>query len=80
MSADMSNFSRHWALRNKKTATHRFAVGAYVLHQVDVRSRKETFRITRLLPDSGTGFQYRIKGDREGFERVVTESLLEPLE
>jgi hypothetical protein len=42
-----------------------------------VRSRKETFKVTRLLPDEGAGFQYRIKAEGEGFERVVTESSLE---
>jgi len=60
-----------------QTATHRFAVGTYVLHRVHLRSRKEIFRVTRLLPETGVGFQYRIKGEAEGFERVVTESSLE---
>jgi hypothetical protein len=75
--SDKSNLSRHQALRNKETATHKFTVGAYVLHQVSVRSRKETFRITRLLPNDGAEFQYRIKGAQDGFERVVKESALE---
>jgi hypothetical protein len=75
---DTSNLSRHQALRNRATATHRFPVGAFVLHQVD-RLRKETFRVTRLLPDSGTGLQYRIKSYREGFERVATDSSLEAI-
>jgi hypothetical protein len=67
-------------LQNRETATHKFPVGAYVLHQVKGRSRQETFRITRLLPDDGAGFQYRIKGDHDGFERVVKESALEGIE
>ncbi len=58
-------------------ATHKFAVGTYVLHSVGVRSTKEMFKVTRLLPDSGEGFQYRIKAEREGFERVVKESALD---
>jgi hypothetical protein len=66
-------------LRNREPATHKFPVGAYVLHQVSVRSSKETFRITRLLPDDGAGFQYRIKGEQDGFERVVKESSLEAI-
>ena len=74
-----SNRSRRQALRNKETATHKFPVGSYVLYQADLRSRKETFRVTRLLPDNGAGFQYRIKGEREGFERVVMESSLEAI-
>ena len=76
---DTSNLSRHQALRNAETPTHKFPVGAYVLHQVGVRSRKETFRVTRLLPDEGSGFQYRIKSEREGFERVVKEPSLETI-
>jgi hypothetical protein len=74
---DTSNLSHRQALRNKETATHKFPVGAYVLHKVSALSREETFRVTRVLPDSGAGFQYRIKGGQEGFERVVTESSLE---
>jgi hypothetical protein len=77
---DTSNRSRHQALRNKETATHKFPVGAYVLHKVDALSRKETFRVTRLLPDGGAGFQYRIKGKQDGFERVVIESSLEAID
>jgi hypothetical protein len=76
---DTSNRSRHQALRNKETATHKFPVGAYVLHKVSALSRKETFRVTRLLPDNGAGFQYRIKSEQEGFERVVMESSLEAI-
>jgi hypothetical protein len=77
---DTSNRSRHQALRNKETATHKFPVGAYVLHKVDALSRKETFRVTRLLPDGGAGFQYSIKGEQDGFERVVIESSLEAID
>jgi len=60
-----------------RDTTHRFPVGTYVLHRVHFRSRKEAFQITRLLPDTGAGFQYRIKAETEGFERVVTEPSLE---
>jgi hypothetical protein len=70
----MSKFFPHHEL-----PTHRFPVGAYVLHRVNLRSEKESFRVTRLLPDGGAGFQYRIKGERDGFERVVTESSLEAI-
>jgi len=76
---DTSNLHRDQAFRNRETVTHKFPVGAYVLHQVSVRSKKETFRVTRLLPDDGAGFQYRIKGGLDGFERVVNESSLEAI-
>jgi hypothetical protein len=79
MGADMGKLFGHQARRDTETATHKFSVGAYVLYQVSVRSRKETFRVTRLLPDGGAGFQYRIKGDGDGFERVVMESSLEAI-
>lgn len=42
-----------------------------------MRSEKASFRVTGLLPDGGSGFQYRVKGERDGVERVVTESSLE---
>jgi hypothetical protein len=74
-----SNLSRRQAFRNKEIATHKFPVGAYVLHKVSALARKEAFRITRLLPDDGAGFQYRIKCEQEGFERVVKESSLEEI-
>jgi hypothetical protein len=65
--------------RNRENATHKFPVGTYVFHKTGVQSRQEPFRITRLLPDSGAGLQYRIKGELEGFERVATESSLEAI-
>jgi hypothetical protein len=84
MNEDMSNLARHQAHRNRhqahrnnESATHKFLVGSYVYHTGGMRSERELFRITRLLPDCGAGFQYRIKADREGFERVVTESSLD---
>ena len=76
---DTSNLSRRQAVRNKEIVTHKFPVGAYVLHKVSALSRKETFRVTRLLPDNGVGFQYRIKSEQEGFERVVMESSLDAI-
>ena len=77
---DNMNHARTQAHPNNETATHKFLVGAYVYHKADLLSGREVFRITRLLPESGAGFQYRIKGEREGFERVATESSLEPID
>ena len=79
MSANTRELSRHQRLRNNATPTHKFRVGAYVLHRIGVRSEKATFRVTRQLPDGGAGLQYRIKGERDGLERVVTELSLEPV-
>jgi hypothetical protein len=77
MQIDTSKTLHPTARRTGEAATHKFSVGSYVLHAVGVRSAKEMFKVTRLLPDGGEGFQYRIKSTREGFERVVTESSLE---
>lgn len=76
VSANTNELSRHQRLR-KASPTHKFRLGAHVLHRIGIRSEKESFRITRLLPDSGAGFQYVIKGERDGLERVVTESGME---
>jgi hypothetical protein len=56
---------------------HKYALGAFVLHRTGARSEKASFRVTRQLPDGGVGLQYRIKGERDGIERVVSESELE---
>lgn len=64
-------------LRNRETPTHKFAIGAHVLFRLGVLSRQELFKVTRLLPDDGAEFQYRIKRERDSFERVVKESALE---
>ena len=77
---DNMNHARTQAHPNNETATHKFPVGTYVYHTVGLRAGREIVRITRLLPESGAGFQYRIKGEREGFERVATESSLEPID
>jgi hypothetical protein len=60
--------------RNRRQATHRFSLGAHVICQIGVLSEKAPSEIVRLLPDGGTGLQYRIRGERDGVERVVTES------
>jgi hypothetical protein len=59
------------------TATHKFAVGAQVVHMVGSRSERVFFKVTRQLPDGGQGLQYRIRSDRDGHERVASESTLE---
>ena len=65
------------APRNRVVATHKYSVGASVLYSVSERAGKTSFAITRQMPDGGGGFQYRIKCDRDGQERVVAEATLE---
>ena len=55
-------------------ATHKFGVGAHV--SLLGKSEETLFKITRLLPDGGSGLQYRIKNEQEGYERVAVERLL----
>jgi hypothetical protein len=57
--------------------SHLFAVGASVMHRVGGRSDSNVFKVTRQLPKGTTGFQYRIKGEKDAHERVVNESALE---
>lgn len=76
----VSKLGRRQELRNREAPTHKFPLGAFVLRRINLGSAKELFRITRLLPDDGQGFQYRIKGERDGIERVVMESSLEALQ
>jgi hypothetical protein len=68
---------RRSASRNLRQATHKFALGEHVLCAIGVPARKTAFEVTRLMPDGGSGLQYRIKGEQDGVERVVTESSLE---
>ncbi|MCW2286741.1 hypothetical protein M2323_004501 [Rhodoblastus acidophilus] len=56
------------------TATHKFAPGAHVV--LEGKSDDAVFKVTRLLPDGGSGLQYRIKNEQEGYERVAVERLL----
>lgn len=69
--------SRPTRRRNRLQAAHKFPLGAHVVCEVGLRPEKALVLITRLLPDGGAGFQYRIKGERDGVERVVTESAIE---
>lgn len=77
MTAEIGNRIRRPAPRSKESATHKFPIGAHVTHKVGARSQSLWFRVTRHLPNGGDGLQYRIKDDRDGHERVVTEAALE---
>lgn len=57
---------------------HKFQVGQSVriVHSTDLREamKREEFRVLRLLPENPTGEPaYRVKSDREQFERLVGE-------
>lgn len=57
--------------------THKFAIGALVLHKVGAQTESGSFKVTRHLPDGGQGLQYRIRSERDGHERVAIESAIE---
>jgi len=58
-------------------ATHKFAIGAPVIHRMGHQSEKVLFRVVRHLPDGGQGLQYRLKSEADGHERVTFEATLE---
>jgi hypothetical protein len=62
-------------------ATHRFAVGQLVRFtpdriERDLSSAQRQFKIVRLLPEAASVFQYRVKSQLDGHERVVREDQL----
>jgi hypothetical protein len=46
---------------------------------IDVTRPEDTWEITRLLPADSNGFQYHIKGNQKGPERLVREEQLRPI-
>jgi hypothetical protein len=63
-------------------ATHKFAVGQIVRFSPDRADRDQInqgqrqFKIVRLLPETASVFQYRVKSQLDGHERVVREDQL----
>lgn len=63
-------------------ATHKFAVGQAIRFMPDRHERHQLapaqsrFKIVRLLPETGSVLQYRVKSQADGHERVVREDQL----
>ena len=63
-------------------ATHKFAVGQTIRFTPDRHDRHQLapaqgrFKIVRLLPETASVFQYRVKSQADGHERVVREDQL----
>jgi len=58
---------------------HKFAVGQTVRFSPDrnqENSGRGSFKIVRLLPEEASVFQYRVKSQADGHERVVREDQL----
>jgi hypothetical protein len=51
--------------------SHKYSIGSLV--EMVGRTDHTSFKITSHLPDSGSGPQYKIKSERESFERVTPE-------
>ncbi|MCI4678410.1 hypothetical protein K9U39_04580 [Rhodoblastus acidophilus] len=77
----MSNYPKKPAAdppsRPLRSLSHKYSIGSVVV--LSGGSDQTAFKITRHLPDGGSGPQYRIKSERENYERVTTESRLTPL-
>jgi hypothetical protein len=63
-------------------ATHKFAVGQVVrftpnrTERDHITQAQRQFKIVRLLPETSSVFQYRVKSQLDGHERVVREDQL----
>jgi len=59
--------------------THKFAVGQSIRFAPDRHQRAPApgrFKIVQLLPEAGSIFQYRVKSQVDGHERVAREDQL----
>jgi hypothetical protein len=57
----------------------KFAVGQTVRFSPDrlqLRSSRGQFKVLRLLPEDASIFQYRVKSEADGHERIVREDQL----
>ena len=60
-------------------AARKFAVGQTVRFspdRVQLRSARGQFEVLRLLPEDASVFQYRVKSQADGHERIVREDQL----
>jgi hypothetical protein len=59
---------------------HKFSIGETVYFTSRLlghMNANSSYEVVRLLPSDGSDYQYRIKNQREAFERVVKESQLD---
>jgi hypothetical protein len=67
-------------LLEQNMATHKFAVGQDLHFSPGLgedRKSKGRYKVVRRLPESGNIFQYRIKSEIDGQERIVREDQVE---
>jgi hypothetical protein len=77
MSENPKKLASGATFRQTPTRSHKFSIGAFVV--MNGGSDQASFRVTGHLPDGGSGPQYKIKSERENYERVTTESRLFPV-
>jgi hypothetical protein len=60
-------------------ATHKFVVGQalYFSSGRSEESKKGNYKVVQQLPETGNMFQYRIKSEIDGQERIVREDQIE---
>jgi len=61
-------------------ATHKFAVGQALYFSPGLgeeRKSKGDYKVVRQLPETDNMFQYRIKSEMDGQERIVREDQIE---
>ena len=67
------------ARESVEMTAHKFSVGQTVRFSPDRNqesTRRGSFKVLRLLPEEASVFQYRVKSQMDGHERVVREDQL----
>ena len=61
-------------------AAHKFSIGQALHFSPGLRGdskTKDRYKVVRQLPETGNVFQYRIKSEADGHERIVREDQVE---
>ena len=80
MARECRRTRRHSAYWSRKWLPHKFAVGQTLRFSPSLGEdsrRKGRYKVVRQLPEAGNAFQYRIKSETDGHERVVREDQIE---
>ena len=62
----------------KRASTNTVEAFLNMVTTIDATQPQDIWEVTRLLPANVSGFQYHIRGSREGPERLVYETQLTP--
>jgi hypothetical protein len=69
-------------LHQSRIISHRFSVGRMVRLSQAARLRNAapgSYEVLAQLPERDGEFQYRLKSDRESYQRIAKEDELEPI-